>query len=680
MNRLLLFLLTMGLILDLYSQNTENQQEIWLEELTERYDIETNEQDINMFLEQLEALQNDPVDINKTTREELETIPFLSQKQIENILYYRYVYGPFKSIYELRLVEEFDLSTFRLVSSLFRIVPGSEQGVDNLRRKLKNELFIRYDQVLNKKDGYVDKSDSLLTMYPDKQYRGDPSHHSIRYRMERKEQFRLGVMLEKDAGERFPYRNYMPYDYASFYFQYYGKGLLKTCIVGNYKMRWGAGLVVNQSFSMGKTMQASNMLLRNQGISPHSSMDEYNYLQGAALTLRLRNWELTPFLSLRRLDATVEEGLITSIQKTGLHRLPREEERRQQARLYTGGMHLAYRYRWFETGFTWIGEVFNKCYQPELRMYSLYAFRGKKMEHYAVNYQIRSTGFLLSGECALAGNGALATVNALEYTPCSVLRILLLQRYYQRRYYAWSGRSFSEGSEPVNEEGVYLSVWLKPMRYWELSASVDIFRFPWLKYGIDAPSTGSDCNFSMSYQPLLKTLFKIRYRLKIKDKNYREVGVERALTGSYQRHQGGFYAQITPSEKWVLKSVSEMTFYHFGSQNLKKGWLLTQAAGYVPGGRISALDASFSYFNTDGYDTRVYVNEKQILYGFGIPSFAGKGVRASLLTKIELLKNCTCWIRYAHTRYFDRREIGSLLERIDGPGKSELWMQVRLKF
>ena len=48
------------------------------------------------------------------------------------------------------------------------------------------------------------------------------------------------------------------------------------------------------------------------------------------------------------------------------------------------------------------------------------------------------------------------------------------------------GNAFSQNSAVRNEQGMYIGMQWTPFARWKLSAYADVFRFPWLKYGVDA--------------------------------------------------------------------------------------------------------------------------------------------------------------------------------------------------
>ena len=676
MNRLIIFLSTILCCFQLFSQSVVEQAEEWREVLLERMDKENDQQNINNVIERLSEVINNPILINICTKEELEQIPFLSDTQIENLLYYLYVYGEMKSIHELRFVEDFDLETIQLVTPFFRVEPRQKivrKGVDNLLKQLRHQVLFRFDTGLDKKYGYVDKSDSVLAENPNKQYLGSSAYYSLRYRLEQSDRMRAGFVLEKDAGER-------GVDYWSGFIQWKNRGIVKNLVAGNYKLRIATGLVMNNSFSLGKNAMGADYLSRGAGITPHASVDEYNYLQGIAAELGAGRWSILPFWSYRRLDARVERDTILSVKKDGLHHLVREKDKKHQADLISSGIHIGWRGSFYKVGISGCYHVFNKVYYPDRTFYNLNYFRGKRSGNLSVNYQLRRYGLLFAGETACSENGRWATLQMLTFSPASELTFSLLQRYYDAGYHSWFGKSYSEGSELNNESGVSLYFGYKPIAYLEMRGGVDFFRFPNAKFGINAPSSGYEVTFQTSYQQQERLCVQLRYKLKQKDKNRSGLPDSLPSVQSYQRHQLGGRIRCVVSDFFFLNTGLEATFYRFEGEKPSDGFLISQSAGYKSAAFPLQVDLAVALFDTEDTRTKVYLSEKNVLYGFGIPSFYGNGMRFSCHLRYELRRWLTCWVKVANTHYFDREEIGSGLEMIRGRNKTDLWAQLQVRF
>ena len=67
------------------------------------------------MFEQLCELEQHPIDLNHTSREQLEQLPFLSAQQVEEIMTYLYQYGPMKSAAELQMIRSLDYQRRRLL-------------------------------------------------------------------------------------------------------------------------------------------------------------------------------------------------------------------------------------------------------------------------------------------------------------------------------------------------------------------------------------------------------------------------------------------------------------------------------------------------------------------------------------------------------------------------------------
>ena len=92
----LLWLLISGLRAQDASGNTEQIIADIYEQVSEDTEIEI---DFTSLYEDLMALAENPINLNKTNKEELEKLQFLSDTQIENILYYIYKSAPLNTIY-----------------------------------------------------------------------------------------------------------------------------------------------------------------------------------------------------------------------------------------------------------------------------------------------------------------------------------------------------------------------------------------------------------------------------------------------------------------------------------------------------------------------------------------------------------------------------------------------------
>jgi hypothetical protein len=105
--------------------------------------------------------------------------------------------------------------------------------------------------------------------------------------------------------------------------------------------------------------------------------------------------------------------------------------------------------------------------------------------------------------------------------------------------------------------------------------------------------------------------------------------------------------------------------------------LVSQDLGFSPSGKLYSLNGRLAYFNTDGYYSRIYSYENDILYSFSIPAFYGDGIRTYLNYQLKLNNQLTFWLKFAVTHQF--AESGDEVQKA-GSTKSELKIQLRYQF
>ena len=97
----------------------------------------------------LSYLTEHPFDLNAVTEEQLKRLPFLSDRQIEQLLSYRKRYGNMVSIYELKNIEDID---FQTISLLLPFVYIGDNLVEKRLLTVKN--LLKYG-LMNYKSGMI---------------------------------------------------------------------------------------------------------------------------------------------------------------------------------------------------------------------------------------------------------------------------------------------------------------------------------------------------------------------------------------------------------------------------------------------------------------------------------------------------------------------------------------------
>ena len=639
-------------------------------------------QDVNLLLEDhLEELAADdeeanwedvleeisqPIDLNHTTKEQLERLPFLTDQQIENLLAYVYTHGQMQTIYELQLVEGMDQRTIQLLLPFVEVNAQTNEKhfpqLKNIAQRGKHEVLSRLDIPFYKRKGY------------ETEYLGTPQYHSVRYEFGYGDYLQAGFSAEKDAGEPlFKQHNKLGYDHYGFHLLLRNLGRIKALAIGDYRLGFGQGLVLGSAFRLGKSYSLATSETRASGIRKHASTDEVNYFRGIATTVKLaQQWEVSGFYSYRKLDGNVKNDIASSITKTGLHRTETEANRRGALSMQLAGGHLAWRSNRVDVGLTGIWYGFSKEYVPRLSGYAEYNLHGKSFYNVGLDYQLRLRRLNIAGEVA-KGKEGWAVLNRLVYQPSLNYKLMLVHRYYRHDYWAYFASAFNDGGSVQNENGWYLAAEASPFRYFRFFGSVDLFSHPWWKYRISKSSWGFEGRGSVEYQPTSHLQMFLHYRFKRKERDI--TGTKGEITLPTYQHQWRYRVSYQ-TDRLLLRSTADVNVFH--QQVSSMGWQVTGLAGYKFW--KMALHLQGTYFHTDDYDSRVYGYERGLLYTFTSPSFSGEGIRYSAHLRLDLGKTLMLITKFGHTHYFDRTVISSGNEQIEGSNKCDLQMQLRVKF
>ena len=659
-----------------------------LEEIAEQ--LITNDEDNayqweNLF-EELSDLKENPLNINSATKEQLERFPFLNSQLIENILYYLYKYGAMVSINELMVVEDMDLATFRLLKPFITCQPLEEKThtptLKSILKYGKQELSARMDIPLYTRAGYQPFTSDYIKENPNKRYLGPSFYHNLRYKFRYTDKVYIGFTAEKDPGEPFfAGNNKKGYDYYSPYFYIRDFGKIRALALGNYRLNYGYGLVMNTDFNMGKTTALNTLLNRESGIKKHSSTDEYNYFQGIAGSIQLsEHFTADAFYSYRQMDGIVDNRFITSLKEDGYHRIPRDYEKKNSLTNQLIGSNIQYNGKNFELGLTAVYNFFNKVLNPTYRPYNKYYPRGSDFFNLGANYKFFLKKLTWMGEVAMDKDRRMVALNTLRYRPKANFQLIAMHRFYDVAYQSMYARSVGEGSMVQNESGFYLGMEADELWYFKLTAYIDFFYFPWKKYQMTKNGTrGIDGVIQLDYSPTHELDMFIRYRYKNKFKDYNPAEGDK-ITVPYIQQKGRYQLTYSPNDELVWKTTADVVHNAYQHKDPSKGFLIKQSIGYKFPKLPLQLDASVAWFKTDDYASRITVYEKSLLYSFSMPSFYGEGERFSFNTRYELNKHIVLQGKYACTHYRDREVISSGLEQIEGNLKSDLYFQVQFKF
>lgn len=640
------------------------QLETVIGELTATEDDDEAEQWADLY-DLLADMAEHPMNINTATREDFEQLPFLNDRQIEQLCEYLYRYGPMRSTAELQMIESLDYGHRRLLQCLVYAGEPAGKGSPGLRDIMKhgrNTLVATARVPLYERKG--DRNGYLGYKYK----------HWFRYDFESGGRLRFGLTGSQDAGEPFfAAGNGMGYDFYSFYLQVKKTGRIENLTVGRYRLAFGKGLILGSTFSLGKTSMTASAGRSANAIRVHSSRSESDYFQGAAATVRIAGGlTVSAFASYRPLDATLNaDGTARTIVTAGYHRTVSEMAKKNNTHATAAGANVRYAAGGWHAGATAVYTHLDRDLAPlSSTLYRRYYAAGNDFTNASADYGYVNHRLAVSGETAIDRHGAVATLNTASITVSDELNLTLLQRFYSYRYTALHAGSFSDGGAVRNESGIYLGADWHPTPDISISAYTDYAWFPWARYRISRSSHSSDNMLSVAWTPGRWTL-GARYRLRLRQ---RDNELKNALT-AYNTHRLRLHAAYDDGRRWSFRTQADFAITEYEERD--GGWMVSENVSCKL--KRLRLNLSAGYFHTDSYESRVYAYERALLYSFSQPSFYGRGIRATLMARVDFGHRLMLTARTGLTRYFDRTTIGSGYQAVGSPSMTDIEMQARLR-
>ncbi len=644
-------------------------------------DIETED---DGYLQQLHHFLKEPINLNYVDAGLLEQLNMLSALQIANFISYRKLLGNFISIYELQAIPSWDLSLINRIRPYISISekPKVFQSLKNRLKNGEHSFLMRATQVLEKSKGYLLDSSEAKNYYP-----GSPQKVLLRYKYRSGNQLQYGFTAEKDAGEPF-FRGAQQsgFDFYSAHFFVRNLGIIKSLAIGDFSVNMGQGLTEWQSLAFNKGAEITNIKRQSDILRPYNSAGEIEFNRGAGITLQKNGWETTLFASFRKLDASLNrsesnnEEFVSSLQTSGYHRTKSEIAGRKAEGLVSAGANVSYSTEKLHVGLNGIQYYFEHSIIKPAYIYNIYALTGNGLANYSIDYSYTFKNMHVFGEAAVDEHLNKAIISGLLINTDAKVAMSFLYRNISRGYQSLYSNAFTENTHTVNESGLYSGITIAPSRFVKIDAYADFYHFPWLKYRTDAPTSGNDYMLQLLYLPDKQIELQCRYRYENKPINYNPGNVTfNPVTG---RPKKALRTQLKyqVNKSVILRSRFEWVWFDKNGVQPQNGFLTFMDILYKPAGKRYSGNIRLSSFQTDGYDSRIYAFENDVLYSYAIPVFFDKGYRYYLNIRYKIRQNINLWARFAQTVYSDKSEIGSGLDLIKGDKKTELKLQFVYQF
>jgi DNA uptake protein ComE-like DNA-binding protein len=639
---------------------------------------EQSEPEDDSYQLQLEHFRKNRVDLNTADETELKELRILNELQIAHLLAYRNLLGPFISMYELQAVPLWDIATIRKLLP-FMTISNVTTIPDEIKKRLRggeHSLLVRISQVKERSVGYFQSG-----------YAGSPQHIFFRYRYVYKNLLQYGCTGDKDAGEQiFKGAQRLGFDFYSLHVFVRQIGSIHSLAIGDYTVNMGQGLIQWQSLAFKKNGEIMNIKRQSPVLRPYNSGGEFYFHRGVGITIRKRKIETTVFVSSRKLDANIvldtinQKYYASSILSAGYHRTENERMDRNAIVQTAFGGNINYRGKGWQVGINSVYYRFSLPLQKRNEPYNLYTIGGRNWCNESIDYSYTFRNIHFFGEAAIDKNFNRAFINGVLISADPRVDLSFVQRSIEPAYQAISGNAFTENTYPTNESGFYTGVVIRPGAGLRVDTYADVFKFPWLRFQADAPGNGTEMLIQFTYTPNRQIELYTKFRNERKPLNGRDDENNTSNPELCRRQTWQIHYSYQINRFTSLRSRTDIIWFRHGVRDTETGFLIYLDMVHKPLGKKYSGAVRLQYFETSGYDSRIYAYENDVLYSNSIPAFYQKGYRYYVSINYDLNKKLSCWLRAAQIIYRDLNEIGSGLDAIAGNKKTEIKFQLRYTF
>ncbi|HEY3371881.1 MAG TPA: helix-hairpin-helix domain-containing protein [Prolixibacteraceae bacterium] len=658
----LIILILFG-VSSLRAQDPAIQQTI--EDVIESMGSEPDESvDFQEILDDLTYLSQHPLLINSATKEKLQRLHFLSDLQIDDLIEYRTQTGQIYSIYEMASIEAFNPE---LLQKLEPFISFEIQMNTPTNKKSDNEFISRSTRAFSSLKGEVD--------HPT--YEGSMERYYVRLK-HTSARMELGMVAEKDPGEAFfAASNKYGFDYTGAYANFSVGASKQRIFVGDYRVNFGQGLVASQGFSLGKSAETTQVFHSGQGIRSSSSTDASQYFRGIAGQLKLGFLTLMPFVSLQSLDAKIDtiEGIpqFGAFQTGGYHRTGSEIASKNSLEQIVGGAYTGFCHRRWTIGFTTVFTRLNVAMHRSEDPGNQFLWEGKENFVSGLDWKGSVKNIFFFGEAAASANNGKALLAGILLKPVSNAEFNLVYRNINKTYFSFFSHTLTESARVNDEHALYLGFKFFPAPHWTVRSYADFFEYRWIKYTTTAPSNGTELFAQLTYNASDRTELYLRF---FQEEKMVKVISENSKYNEAQRiNRFRLHYSQKINDNFSLKSRIELSVY--SKLTAEKGILVYQDLIYQPAGKRFSMNGRLAWFDSDGYNSRLYAYENDLLYSFSVPALSGRGIRTYLNFKQTLNDNFSLWLKVAATHTLAHTESE---ESVGSDTTSELKVQLRYQF
>ena len=406
----------------------------------------------------------------------------------------------------------------------------------------------------------------------------------------------FGILGDKDAGEQlFKNGQSRGFDFYSMHLFLRRPGIVRSLAIGDFTVNMGQGLIHWQSLSFRKSSEVTASKRQAAVLRPYTSSGEHNFHRGVGISLGKDQWRLSAFGSFRKLSANLSldplsgTPVIASFITSGLHRTASELAERNNILQRAAGASISYEHTAWHVGGNLIHYEFSYPFQKRDEPYNLFSWKGRRLINYSIDYDYTWRNIHLFGEVAAGRQLDPGMVHGLLASLHRNASVSVVMRRLPPGFQSLYAGAFTENTLPSNESGLFLGLSVRPGRGFTLDTYADVFRFPWLRFRADAPSSGREYLLRLTYQPHKRLEISTRFRFESKQTNEPDNVAPLNMIRFVPKSSWRTHIAWHPSPELRLLQRIELVWFDKKGIGSEHGYLIYNDIAYNPSKKLYGI-------------------------------------------------------------------------------------------
>jgi hypothetical protein len=362
-------------------------------------------------------------------------------------------------------------------------------------------------------------------------------------------------------------------------------------------------------------------------LMPYRSSGEFKFSRGAGITFGSPNWEATIFGSFRNWDASSVDSneVFSAWRNTGTHRTEAEWKSKNALGVFSGGGSFKWTINQLRLGANFLSHRFSADLKKSNQLYNKFAPKGSVFNSVSLDYEYTLGNVHIFGELASDRFFKKAHVHGLVASIDQKIDFSAVYRNIVVGFQSITLNSFTEMTGAGAEHGLYLGLSYHPNKQLTLSLFSDVFRFPWLQYRINSPCSGQEALVSVEYTPDKQVSGLFRFGSSTKSLNIAGV------YSSYPQQAARNFVRFQVQKQFTRGCKAQIRYdavWRTHGKVREEGFQVFAQADY--NNERWGTNFRVQYYDTDSYNTRIYVGESDVLYAANTAMVYGRGFRTYL--------------------------------------------------